>query len=219
VRALLTQLNSHARSIYPKSHSYQGVEVATWWHQINGNGEILWSFILDVLRKSVCMWLVHPTCLSTKSAKCGYFEWLVSSVGALMPSAQINKCFLDLLVALIHSVKEVNITFTNFPHSLIGIFSVVESTWANDIGIPKLCVCVCVWFIYLYNDETKGQKTKPNVLRSKGDMPTSGNAEPLWLATPPHNEESRNQKSPIKDNSRNHPTKASIGALQSVKCA
>ena len=35
--------------------------------------------------------------------------------------------FLDLLVALIHSVNESRITFTNFLHSLIGIFSVVKA--------------------------------------------------------------------------------------------
>ena len=65
----------------------------------------------------------------------------------------------------------------------------------------------------------KAKKTKPNALRSKGDTPMSRNAEPLILATLPHSKESRNQKSPIKDNSPNHPTKALIGALQSVKCA
>ena len=38
-----------------------------------------------------------------------------------------EQCFLDLLVALIHSVKEFSITFTNFPHSLISMFSVTIS--------------------------------------------------------------------------------------------
>ena len=45
-----------------------------------------------------------------------------------MPSAEMNNepiGFLDLLVTLIHSLNEFNITFTmNFPHSLIDIFNV-----------------------------------------------------------------------------------------------
>ena len=57
----------------------------------------------------------------TNSAKCWYFKWIV-------PSVKVEKCFLDLLVALIHGVKKFSNTFTNFPHSLIGIFSVVTGS-------------------------------------------------------------------------------------------
>jgi hypothetical protein len=58
------------------------------------------------------------------SAKCWYFHAKL---------CRDEQCFLDLLVALIHSLKEISITFTNFPHSLIGIFSVVAtSLWQND---------------------------------------------------------------------------------------
>ena len=39
---------------------------------------------------------------------------------------QDEQYFLDLLVALLHSVKKFSITFTNLPHSLIGIFSVAS---------------------------------------------------------------------------------------------
>jgi hypothetical protein len=37
-----------------------------------------------------------------------------------------EQCFLDLSVALIRSVQEFSIAFTNFPHSLNDIFSVAH---------------------------------------------------------------------------------------------
>ena len=55
--------------------------------------------------------------LSVNSAKC-----------------QDEQCFLDFnLVALVHSVKEVSITFTDFPPSVIGTISVPLIVQSHDI--------------------------------------------------------------------------------------
>ena len=79
---------------------------------------ILCSFTIDFKKTSVCLWLVCATCLSMNRVK-----------------YQVDQCFLNLLVALIHSVKEFRTTFTNFPHSLISIFSVaiwvVSTIWKS----------------------------------------------------------------------------------------
>ena len=63
------------------------------------------------------------------SAKCWYFH----------AKCQDEQCFLDLLVALIHSLKEFSITFIDFPRSLIGIVNVVAtSLWQMMIQMLQL---------------------------------------------------------------------------------
>ena len=54
---------------------------------------------------------------------------------------QDEQCFPYLLAPLIHCVKEFSITFTNFPHSLIGILSVVINATDENLVITTNDCC------------------------------------------------------------------------------
>ena len=101
-----------------------------------------WSSWYDILIQyqsgELCThWMVHA-CDCCVSHVC---QWIVPSVGTFMSCAKCwdEQCFLVLGVRSFdgtHSVKEFSITSTNFPHSLINIFSVVS---------PIICNCRSIW--------------------------------------------------------------------------